>query len=64
MSRSLGLSTIAEGIETAGQLQALTDFGCVYGQGFLFARPLSVHDVDVLLGGDSVFAKRRIPASV
>jgi diguanylate cyclase (GGDEF)-like protein/PAS domain S-box-containing protein len=63
MSKSLGLSTIAEGIETAGQLRALTDFGCVYGQGFLFAKPLSVNDVEILLGGDSVFAKRRVATS-
>ncbi|MES2358040.1 MAG: EAL domain-containing protein [Gemmatimonadota bacterium] len=36
---TLGLSTIAEGIEHASQRVTLEDLGCVMGQGFLFARP-------------------------
>ncbi|GAB3358684.1 MULTISPECIES: sensor domain-containing protein [Giesbergeria] len=40
MSRSLGLSTIAEGIETQEQAQWLTGRGCDQGQGYLFSKPM------------------------
>ena len=36
---ALGLSAVAEGIETEMQLQVLVDLGCLYGQGHLLARP-------------------------
>ena len=44
MSNSLGLTVVAEGIETAEQLRALTKAKCGYGQGYLFARPLPAAD--------------------
>jgi EAL domain-containing protein (putative c-di-GMP-specific phosphodiesterase class I) len=37
---TLGLRTIAEGIETTQQWEMLVMLGCEYGQGFLFARPM------------------------
>jgi len=37
---TLGLRTIAEGIETSHQWEMLITLGCKYGQGFLFARPM------------------------
>ena len=39
MVRSLGLTTIAEGIEDAECLRLLTDLGCDVGQGYLLGRP-------------------------
>lgn len=42
MSRLMGLSTVAEGIEDEPAAQALRDMGCTYGQGYLFARPMPV----------------------
>jgi diguanylate cyclase (GGDEF)-like protein/PAS domain S-box-containing protein len=39
LGRQLGLTTIAEGIETQQQLRTLREFGCDHGQGYLFARP-------------------------
>jgi diguanylate cyclase (GGDEF)-like protein len=39
LGETLGLETIAEGIETPQQLAALRRLGCALGQGFLFARP-------------------------
>jgi EAL domain-containing protein (putative c-di-GMP-specific phosphodiesterase class I) len=40
LGQSLRLATIAEGIETGAQRQALIDMGCGFGQGFLFGRPM------------------------
>ena len=42
--RELGLSTVAEGVETIEQQQALQEFGCRFVQGFLYARALSSAD--------------------
>ena len=42
MSRLMGLSTVAEGIEDEPAAQALREMGCTYGQGYLFARPMPV----------------------
>jgi diguanylate cyclase (GGDEF)-like protein len=42
LGRSLGLSTVAEGIEDEGQLEYLRALGCDRGQGYLFAPPLEV----------------------
>ncbi|CAL9358884.1 8-amino-7-oxononanoate synthase [Streptomyces sp. enrichment culture] len=39
---TLGLQVIAEGIEDAAQRDLLAGMGCRFGQGFLFARPLTV----------------------
>lgn len=43
MGRELGLEVIAEGIETANQLEKVKQLGLVGGQGFLLARPASAH---------------------
>jgi EAL domain-containing protein (putative c-di-GMP-specific phosphodiesterase class I) len=40
MSANLGLKTIAEGVETAGQLEFLKEQGCTEVQGYYFSRPL------------------------
>ena len=40
MAARLGLQTIAEGVETAGQLQFLRDSGCDEVQGYFFSKPL------------------------
>lgn len=40
LGQSLGLSVIAEGVETDGQRQFLIDHECHAFQGFLFSRPL------------------------
>ncbi len=45
LARNLGLRTIAEGIETEHQLAALKELGCDGGQGFLFAKPMSIDDL-------------------
>ena len=40
MARTLGLWTVAEGVETLDQVQVLRAEGCQYAQGYLFDRPL------------------------
>jgi EAL domain-containing protein (putative c-di-GMP-specific phosphodiesterase class I) len=35
-----GLNAVVEGIETAEQADQLRAMGCLYGQGYYFARPL------------------------
>ena len=49
MAHSLGLSVIAEGAETEGQLGFLSDLKCDEMQGFYFSRPLAAEDFSVLL---------------
>jgi diguanylate cyclase (GGDEF)-like protein/PAS domain S-box-containing protein len=44
MCQDLGLTSVAEGIETEEQLAVLTDLGCTHGQGFLFGRPAALPD--------------------
>jgi len=45
MARALGLSVVAEGVETSVQLQALRRLGCDAVQGFLLARPVPLDDL-------------------
>jgi len=44
MSRHLGLSVIAEGVETAEQVQFLRDNNCKGYQGYLFSKPLAADE--------------------
>ena len=41
MARSLGFRSIAEGVETPGQLAFLREQGCDEVQGYLYSRPLT-----------------------
>jgi len=39
---NLGMASLAEGVEDAGQLAILQSLGCRYAQGYLFSRPVGV----------------------
>ena len=45
LGATLGLETVAEGIENEEQVAGLLDLGCVAGQGFLFASSCSLDDI-------------------
>jgi diguanylate cyclase (GGDEF)-like protein len=49
LAGNLGMQVIAEGIETADQLQQLRLLKCQYGQGYLFSKPLAATDADMFL---------------
>ncbi|MEV6299041.1 EAL domain-containing protein [Actinoplanes sp. NPDC051861] len=40
LGKSLGMATVAEGIEEFGQLAALREMGCGFAQGYYFSRPV------------------------
>jgi two-component system CheB/CheR fusion protein len=49
MAHTLGLRVVAEGVESAAQVQALRKEGCDVGQGFHFHRPMKADDFVQLL---------------
>ena len=53
MAKSLGLTLVAEGVETDNQLKYIRDAGVVTVQGFLFNKPLDAPDFENLLRDNS-----------
>lgn len=49
LGHSLGLSTVAEGVETEEVAALLRGLGCDVGQGWLFGRPVPAHRIDALV---------------
>ena len=49
LARSLGIHVVAEGIETTEQAEFLKSEGIIYGQGFLFARPMAACAIETQL---------------
>jgi len=49
LARVLEMDVVAEGIETREQYRLLRQMGCRFGQGFLFAQPLSAEAITRLL---------------
>ena len=43
LARHLGLSVVAEGVETEPQLDFLEQRGCQYIQGYLTGKPMTAH---------------------
>ena len=59
MARELGVATLAEGVETEGELQVCTDVGFDYIQGFVFSKPAvaRAHRDGQMVENDSGIAK-------
>jgi len=49
VAKSLGLQLVAEGIETAEQLECLRKLDCECGQGFYFSPPVSAESIRAML---------------
>ena len=50
IAKTMGMSAIAEGIETTQQLNQLKTFGCDFGQGYLFSKPVEAQRATELIG--------------
>lgn len=53
LSGALGMRLVAEGIETDRQRDALQRWGCRYGQGYLYSKPMPGHEIDRQLEASS-----------
>ncbi len=49
LAHLLGMTVVAEGVETAEQYRRLTSVGCDHCQGYYLGRPTSADDLDALL---------------
>jgi len=54
LAHSLGLTSVAEGVETGGQLTALQSMGCDLAQGYFWSPGIPAAEVDRLLAGNGV----------
>ena len=59
LAHGLGMTVVAEGVETKAQRYLLAEFGCDEFQGYLFSRPRNATDIVELLR-----AKPRAPRGV
>jgi EAL domain-containing protein (putative c-di-GMP-specific phosphodiesterase class I) len=49
LAKGLGMTPLAEGIETQGELDFLIEHGCPLGQGFHFAKPVPAEEIPALV---------------
>ena len=49
LAKSLGMSVIAEGVETLEQRDFLAESGCHVYQGYLYSRPVPLHELELFL---------------
>ncbi|WP_158958478.1 putative bifunctional diguanylate cyclase/phosphodiesterase [Paraburkholderia acidisoli] len=52
LSSSLGMATVAEGVETAEIARTLAAKGCDYAQGYFFGKAMAAREIDALLDID------------
>ena len=60
MARELGMTSVAEGIESAAVYNFLIAHGCEEGQGFYIARPMSLADLQGFIAVDHQFEGSQI----
>jgi EAL domain-containing protein (putative c-di-GMP-specific phosphodiesterase class I) len=54
MGQSMGLEVLAEGVETAAQLEFLRQHGCNFYQGYLCSKPVPANEFAALLQADQL----------
>jgi diguanylate cyclase (GGDEF)-like protein/PAS domain S-box-containing protein len=59
LAHQLGISAIAEGLETLSQFRLLQAMGCEEAQGYLFAKPLDRNSAEELLKKSSSYLQMR-----
>jgi diguanylate cyclase (GGDEF)-like protein len=64
LTHVLGMTIVAEGVETAEQHGEVAALGCESCQGFFFARPMSARDLHVLMQEETADGALRLPVSV
>ncbi len=66
LAHNLGVATVAEGVENSDQKAKIHELGCTYGQGYLFARPLTAAQIESKLDAakQSAKARRQAPLDV
>jgi diguanylate cyclase (GGDEF)-like protein len=64
LAHTLGMTVVAEGVETAGQHHELAKLGSDRCQGFYFARPMLAGRIDALIQGQGNGARPRLPAEI
>ncbi len=51
MARSLGMETVAEGVETKEQAMELKEMGCTYAQGYYYSKPIPKEEYEAYFRG-------------
>lgn len=49
LANALGVGILCEGVETHEQVLRLVDAGCLYGQGYFFAKPMPLKDFETFV---------------
>ena len=61
MAERLGIATLAEGVESAGEQVLLAQMGCDHLQGFAIARPMPAQDLPAWLRAHTEALERGEP---
>ncbi len=62
LGRSLGMSVVAEGVETLSQVRMLINSGCNYAQGFLFSEAVASGSAHHFFEGFGEILRAKLPA--
>ena len=63
LASAMNITAVAEGVETAQQLESLRALGCHVAQGYYFSRPLPASEFESLLSGGLAAVSRGAPAA-